>query len=209
MSATQTDTTLLRAQIEANLDELYPVGGVDDRIIHGLQAGAYHERINAEDFGVILRHVVHTIFAQKRVAGFDVGIVHNVAKMNVTIKDNEIDIAFVVHVHKPIIAFLNFAYVLMNDPQDEAHIALKKGSLKVENKTRRFDLKAKTALKAMQTTKLAQNELSDLSVVIENTWPLHLQTLGHDGELTAVRLHVEEDVLCVFLEGSIKDMTAD
>ncbi len=203
MSATQTDTTLLRAQIEANLDELYPVGGVDDRIIHGLQDGTYHERINAEDFGVILRHVVHTIFAQKRVAGFDVGIVHNVAKMNVIIEDDEIDIAFTVHVHKPIIAFLNFAYVLMNDPQEGGHIALKKGSLKVENKTRRFDLKAKTALKAMQTTKLAQNELSDLSVVIESTWPLHLQTVGYDGEITAVRLHVEDDLLCVFLEGSI------
>ncbi len=203
MSATQTDTTLLRAQIEANLDELYPVGGVDDRIIHGLQDGKYHERINADDFGVILRHVVHTIFAQKRVAGFDVGIVHNVAKMNVIIEDDEIDIAFTVHVHKPIIAFLNFAYVLMNDPQEGGHIALKKGSLKVENKTRRFDLKAKTALKAMQTTKLAQNELSDLSVVIESTWPLHLQTVGYDGEITAVRLHVEDDLLCVFLEGSI------
>jgi glyceraldehyde 3-phosphate dehydrogenase len=33
MSATQTDTTTLRTQIEANLEELYPVGGVDDRII--------------------------------------------------------------------------------------------------------------------------------------------------------------------------------
>ena len=89
MSATQTDTTLLRAQIETNLDELYPVGGVDDRIIHGLQVGKYHERINAEDFGIILRHIVHTIFAQKRVAGFDVGIIHNVAKMNVTIKNTK------------------------------------------------------------------------------------------------------------------------
>lgn len=203
MSATQPDIPLLRAQIEANLDERYPVGGVDDRIIRGLHKGEYHERINADDFGIVLRHIVHTIFSQKRVAGFDVGIIHNVAKMNVTIANNEIDIAFVVHVHKPIVAFLNFAYVLVNDPKKESHIALKKGTLKVENKTRRFDIKAKTALTAMQTTRLAQSELSDLSVVIETTWPLHLRTLGHDGELTAVRLHIENDVLCVFLQGSI------
>ena len=61
----------------------------------------------------------------------------------------------------------------------------------------------------MQTTRLARNELSDLSIVIENTWPLHLQTLGHDGELTAVHLRIEDDVLCVFLEGSIEGITAD
>ena len=205
MSATDSNTTTLRAQIEANLDELYPVGGVDDRIIRGLQVGEYHERINAEDFGVILRHVVHTIFTQKRVAGFDVGIVHNVAQMNVVIKNNAINIKFVVHVHKPIVAFLHFAYVLVNHPRQEGHIALRKGSLKVNDKTRRFDLKAKTALKAMQTTKLARNELSDLSAVIQNTWPLHLQSIGHDGELTAVRLHVEGDVLCVYLEGTIEN----
>lgn len=203
MSATQNETTILRAQIEANLDELYPIGGVDDRIIRGLQEGEYQERINADDFGVVLRHIVYTIFSQKRVAGFDVGIVHNVVKMDVTIENNEIDIAFVVHVHKPVVAFLNFAYVLINDPEDETRISLKKGTLKVENKTRRFDIKAKTALTAMQTTKLAQSELSDLSVVIETTWPLHLQTLGHDGELTAVNLHIEDDLLCVFLQGSI------
>lgn len=203
MSATQIDATTLRARIEANLDELYPVGGVDDRIIRGLRGGEYHERMNADDFGVILRHIVHTIFSQKRVAGFDVGIVHNVAKMNVTIANDEIDIAFVVHVHKPIIAFLNFSYVLVNDPENENRIALKEGTLQVENKTRRFDIKAKTALTAMQTTRLAQSELSDLSVVIETTWPLHMQTLGHDGRLTAVNLHIENDALCVFLQGSI------
>jgi len=209
MSAPHTDTTLLRAQIEANLNELYPIGGVDDRIIRGLQAGMYHERINADDFGIILRHIVHTIFAQKRVAGFDVGIVHNVAKMNVTIKNEEINIAFVVHVNKPIVAFLNFAYVLINDPEEENCLALKKGTLRVEDKTRRFDLKAKTALKAMQTTRLARSELSDLSMVIEKTWPLHLQTLGHDGELTAVRLQIEDDMLSVFLEGSIEGITTN
>ncbi len=204
MGATQSMTATLQAQIEATLDEQYPVGGIDDRIIRGLQMGKFYERVNAEDFSAILRHVVYTIFDQKRVVGLDVGIVHNVVQMDVTIKKKEIDIAFVVHVHKPIVAFLNFAYVLINHPEKDGHLGLKKGSLRVKDKTRRFDLKAKTALKAMQTTKIARQELSDLSDVIKKTWPRHLQTIGYDGELTAVRLHVEDDALCVSLEGSVE-----
>ncbi len=201
MSATQSTTATLQAQIEATLDEQYPVGGIDDRIISGLQTGEYHERVNAEDFSMILRHVVHTIFDQKRVVGLDVGIVHNVAKMKVSIKKGEIDIAFTVHVHKPIVAFLNFSYVLINHPQKDGQLGLKKGTLRVKDKTRRFDLKAKTALKAMQTTRIARQELSDLSDVIMKTWPRHLHTIGYDGGLTAVRLRVENDVLCIYLEG--------
>ncbi len=197
---------ILQAQIEETLDEQHPVGGIDDRIISGLRMGEFYECVNADDFNSILRHVVHTIFDQKRVVGLDVGIVHNVAQMDVSIKKGEIDIAFVVHVHKPIVAFLNFAYILINHPEKEGQLGLKKGSLRVKDKTRRFDLKAKTALKAMQTTKIARQELGNLSDVIKKTWPRHLQTIGYDGELTAVRLHVEGDVLRVSLKGSVEEI---
>ncbi len=194
----------LQAQIEATLDEQYPVGGIDHRIISGLGTGEYYECIDGDDFGVILRHVVHAIFDQKRVVGLDVGIIHNVAKMDATIKKGRIHISFVVHVHKPIIAFLNFSYVLINHPQNEGQLGLKKGSLRVEDKTRRFDLKAKTALKAMQTTRIARQELSNLSNVLKKTWPRHLQMIGYDGELTAVHLHIEDTELCISLAGQAK-----
>ena len=147
------------------------------------------------------------MFAQQTFAGVGVGILHNVVSLNVTFKDQEAFVEFVVHIHKPIIVFLEFKYTLINDEGSKLPcITLKKGSLQVIEKIRRFDIKAKAALTAMNVPRIAQNEMSDLTEVIKRTLPAQLNQKNVTGEINNIELTLNKDNLRVRLIGDFTMM---
>jgi len=159
-----------------------------------------------------LRNVVYTMFAQQKVAGVDVGLVHNVATMNVDIADGEADIDFIVHIHKPIVAFLEFQYTLINNETTDDSLSLKKGSLRINEKTRRFDLKAKAALTAMNVTRITQHEMNNMTEIIAKTLPPQLlERRQVVGELLTVQMTLNETTMNVLLVGDFvkADVAAD
>jgi hypothetical protein len=78
---------------------------------------------------------------------------------------------------------------------------VKKGTLEVIEKTRRFDLKAKAALAAINVDYLARQELSDLSGIILKTLPAQLKIHGVEGDISDIGLVLTETNLEVCLEG--------
>ena len=201
----------LRQQIKATTAKLYSTAPVETRIAAALrQAGRFHEDISAGELQLIMRNVVYVLFAQQRVVGLDVGLVHNVAEMNVAIDDSEARIDFIVHIHKPIVAFLEFAYTLENASNgEEGRLSLKEGTLRVNERTRRLDIKAKAALAALNVRRIAQQELGDPAAIIVKTLPPQLRRQGIGGELTHVRLALQDCYLNVLLEGEFAPLAAD
>jgi hypothetical protein len=165
--------------------------------------GEFSAKVNAEELGAILRNLVYTMFADHKVAGHNFGLVHNVPAMNVEINNHEAQVSFVVHIHKPIVAFLEFRYVLANDPAGRpGRIGLKKGTLKVEEKTRRLDLKAKAALAAIDVEGIARRELTDIPSIIVSTLPPQLARLGVVGTINTVELGFNSNYMDLRLEGT-------
>lgn len=193
----------LRAQIESSAADHYSARDIEERIAAALVAdGRFHNRINGADLAVILRNVVYYMFAHQKFAGVDVGIVHNIIQMDVTLADDEARVVFEVHIHSPIVAFLEFRYVLENDPdQFGSALRLQPGTLHIEQRTRRFDIKAKTALAAMNVQRIALQELSNTRDIIRKTLPPQLRKQHIDGALTHIELELMDDALCVLLEG--------
>lgn len=206
MAKTGSEDQDLRTQIESISAELYPTTPIEKKIANALaKHGEFHESISADELQVILRNIVFTMFAQQKIAGFDVGLVHNVAEMNVKIENDQAFVDCVVHIHKPIVAFIEFDYTLVNDTAaSQGQLCLKKRSLIINEKTRRFDIKAKAALKAINVEKVTRQELSDLSRIIVRTLPPQLRRHGVKGELNHVGLALEDDVLNVYLEGEFE-----
>jgi hypothetical protein len=112
-------------------------------------------------------------------------------------------VSFVVHIHRPIVAFLEFSYVLANDPAGHpGRIGVKKGTLRVEEKTRRLDLKAKAALAAIDVEGIARRELMDIPGIIVSTLPPQLARLGVIGTITKVELGFQDSHMDLCLEGT-------
>jgi hypothetical protein len=193
----------LRAQIEAATAEAFPVDEIEERIADGLrQHGRFSAAINADDLVIILRNLVYQVFAEQRVAGKDLGLVHNIPRMMVKIKDSRAEVAFIVHIHKPIIAFIKFKYALENDPHSNGQrLRLNHDSLEVEESTRRFDLKAKAALTAINVDHIARKEMNDFGAIICRTLPPQLEKRGIVGHLSTVHLRLVDDKLQILLEG--------
>lgn len=202
MRRSKTDEEQLRARIEAINARLFSTESIEARIAHALlNHGRFHADINSDELEVILRNVVYVMFAQQKVAGMGVGLLHNVPVMNVSINEESADIEFVVHIHKPIIVFLEFKYTLINHPDNPTELTVEDGSLRIEEKTRRFDIKAKTALAALNVSRIAEKELSHAAGVIAKTLPDQLREQGITGTFSDIGLRFGEGALNVFLQG--------
>lgn len=193
----------LRSQIEHAAAQFYSTDDIEGRIAHSLlQSGEFDDDITAKELEIILRNIVYVMFAKQKLAGRDLGLLHNVPIMNVKIDGGQAFVDFVVHVHKPVIVFIEFKYIMINneDPEEQ-RLCIKEGSLDVKEKTRRFDVKAKAALTAMNIQRIARSELSDLTAVIRHTLPEQLQKKEVQGELSYIALHLNDKSLRVHLQG--------
>ncbi len=202
------DQQQLRLQIETTTGQLFSTDDIESRIAKALvQHGEFHEDITAAELEVIMHNIVYVMFAQQTVAGVGVGILHNVVSLDIAFRDHQAFVEFVVHIHKPIVVFLEFKYTLINDENSKLPcITLKKGSLQVKEKTRRFDIKAKAALTAMNVPRIAQKEMSDLTEVIKRTLPAQLNQKNVTGEINNIELTLNRDSLRVRLEGEFATM---
>lgn len=194
----------VRQQIELTTARYYSTLPVEQRIAAALtQYGEFDEILTVEEFELVLRGIIYWSFAQQTFAGVNVGMVHNVVTMDIEIENFEAHIRCVVHIHKPIIAFIEFDYTLENDPDSVCErIRLKADTLNIETKTRKLDVKAKTALAAMNVRKITMQQMSDLTEVIASTLPPQLQAQGVDGRLEDVEIKLYEDGLRVRLCGT-------
>ena len=176
---------------------------IEQRIAASLRDfGRFHEPIKAEELATILESVVSTLFSEQTVAGVNVGITHSITNMAVYIRNAEADVCFIVRIHKPIVATIQLSYSLINDPVSISNkLVVKKGTLTIEEKTRRFDLKAKAALAAINVDNLVRQELSDLSGIIFRTLPPQLRNHGVEGILSHIELLLTNTNLEVCLEG--------
>ncbi len=198
----------LQTQIEDATAQVYPTSDIEGRIARALLTrGEFYEDISPADLEVVLRNIVYVVFARQKAAGREIDMLHNVPIMHVEIDKGQAHIDFVVHIHKPIVVFIEFKYTLVNhDEEDNKCLCLQEGSLRVTEKTRRFDVKAKAALTAMNVPKIARQEMSDMSQVICTTLPGQLQKKGIIGELGTVKLSLNEHSLCVYLSGDFEPL---
>ncbi|HUS93774.1 MAG TPA: hypothetical protein VMZ24_01200 [Patescibacteria group bacterium] len=206
MARTQPTDENLRAQIEAASASHYPVTPIEDRIATSLvDSGSFHGFLNAKELALILRNLVYVIFSQQQIGGRGVKLIHNVPNMKIAIKNQQADVSFLVHIHKPIIAFISFSYSLLNDPVSAGrNLRMKHGSLKITQDTRRFDLKAKAALAAVDIDGLARRELADPAAIIVSTLPHQLQKRAVRGEVKSIELCLHEHYLEVGLKGKFE-----
>jgi hypothetical protein len=183
---------------------------IEQRIAESLRDfGRFREPIKAEELACILEGVVSTLFSEQKIAGLSVGIAHTVSGMQVYIGNDEADVCFLVRIHKPIVAAIKFSYVLINDPVSiHNKLVVKKGSLEIEERTRRFDLKAKAALTAINVEHIARQELSDLSGIILKTLPPQLRKHGVEGTISDIGLMLMDSSLEVCLEGEFMPIMA-
>lgn len=201
----------LRAQIEAVAAQQFPSDQIEQKIACALAAnGRFESRLNSEELGAILRRLVYTVFSKHTLAGQGINLVHNVATMRVIINESEAKIGFIVHIHKPITAFLKFKYCLVNDPVSVGHkLRLKRNSLVVKEHTRRFDIKAKVALTAINVENLARKELTDPVRIIKATLPSRLESHGLSGRFTSIDMTLHDHHLDLCLEGIFKQIAGD
>jgi hypothetical protein len=201
----------LRAQIEAVAEQQYPSDQIERQIASALvNSGRFESSLNADELSAVLRRLVYTVFSKHTLAGQGINLVHNVATMRVRINKSEAQVGFIVHLHKPIVAFLKFKYCLVNDPASvERQLRLKRNSLVVKEHTRRFDLKAKAALAAINVENLARRELADPSRIIQATLPGRLELYGLSGQFSCIDLALRDHYLDLRLEGSFKQTSGD
>ncbi len=206
MPRTKPTDEQLRSQIKAASAEKYSTEQIEDIIADSLLTdGQFLGRLDARELALIMRNVVYNVFDQHKIAGRGLGLIHNVPSMKVGIKEQQAKICFVVHIHKPIVAFLEFKYRLINDSVSVAPaVRLKTGSLSITEHTRRFDLKAKTALAAINIEELARKELADPMSVICSTLPPQLKKRGATGVITCADLTLTDRHLEVCLKGKFK-----
>ncbi len=172
-----------------------PVAPFEEKIAHTLkEKGEFQGCLNADQLSIIMRKVLFTLVAEQKVAGFDVPIAHNVSAMQVNIAQREAVVFAEVHVHSPIIAFIQFRYTLENDrryPGKKLH--LKRDDVEVKEVTRPFDLGARAALAILGVRQIALRELSNPNAVIQRTLPSQLARLGFKRELAEVELELKDD----------------
>ena len=196
----------LRSQKEAAAAEESSTETIYQQIATALcREGQFHGAINAGEFAIILRSVAYTLFSRHRFAGVDFQPKYNVPTMKVGIKNGEATVKYLVHMKKPVIAFLKFRYALINDVVSaDKKIRLKRGSFMYEERTRRLDLKAKAALAAVNIKNLVLRELQDISRIILKTLPRQLENQAVTGKLKRIELVLDGDKLNVYLEGAFE-----
>ncbi|MGB3716655.1 MAG: hypothetical protein WA996_19720 [Candidatus Promineifilaceae bacterium] len=196
----------LRAQIEAAACQEYSFEAAELKIAASLlEQGKFTGHLDERELTSIIRNVVYNRFANQRIGGRDIELMHNIPAIDVTISGENVNVSFLVHIHKPIVAFLRFRYVLMNDPFSEPkRIQLKRGSLSIRKDTRRFDLKARAALAAIDVESIARNELTDLAVILRSTLSDQMNGYGISGEISEIRLGIGDNCLEVYLEGDCR-----
>ena len=155
------------------LPQFVPQKNIEKRIAASLRDfGRFQESIEAADLAVIIKGVVSALFAEQKIGGVVVPVTSTISAMDVHIENSEAQVCFLVRIHKPIVAAIKFSYSLINDPVSIRNkLVVKKGTLIIEEKTRRLDLKAKAALTAINVDHLARQELSDLGRIILKTLP--------------------------------------
>lgn len=203
MPRTRPTDEQLRGQIEAAKAEHYSTTQIEDKITQALlMHGYFKDKIDADELATIMRNVVYTIFAEHKVGGREVDLLHNVPTMKVHINNGQAAVDFIVHIHKPIVAFIKFQYTLVNDPVSvNPNLRVKRGSLTISEHTRRFDIKAKATLAAINVKNLALKELADPAAVIIATLPSQLERLGARGNLKTIELTLKDHQLEICLEG--------
>ena len=196
----------LRSQIEAAGAEGYSTESIDQRIAAALcRDSVFHGALSEADLAVILRGVIYVLFSNHQFMGLDIRPVHNVPKMKVSISNSEAAIKYLVHIHKPITAFLSFSYTLINDAVSvDQKISLKRGSLRYAERTRRLDIRSKAGLAAVNIKEMARRELQDISQVIINTLPGQLEKQAVTGKLERIDLSFDRDRLNIRLEGAFE-----
>ena len=207
---TEQDQTL-RSQIERTTAQIYSTEDIEGRIAQALlESGEFDDDVSSDELEVVLRNIVYVMFARQTLAGRELGLLHNVPIMNVEIADGEANVDFVVHIHKPVVVFIEFNYTMINDDDsDEKRLSIKEDSLVVKEKTRRFDVKAKAAMTAMNVPRIARNEMSDLTAVIYQTLPAQLEKKGVRGELDHIDLTLNDKSLHIHLRGDFKPLPPD
>lgn len=196
----------LRFQIEAAATREYPLDEIELSIAAGLiETGRHEGHLADEDLATVIRNIVYVRFTQQRIGGRKIRLIHNIPAIEVRIDDGELRVYFLVHIHNPIVAFLRFRYSLVNDTMsDHKKLRLKKGSLVIKKDTRRFDLKAKAALAAIDIESLALRELTDLAAIIKETLYTQMNQRGIDGQMKEVQLEIAEECLTLTLEGDFQ-----
>ncbi len=191
----------LRRQIDEHI--ALPVAPIEREIAAALvNCGEYRGRLTSDQLSVIMRKVLYTLIAEQRVAGMEVPIVHNVTQMAVDIVDGEAQVFCEVHIHRPIVAFIQFRYTLINDQRGGSKkLRLKDGLLDLKEITRPLDLGARAALAIMGVKHIALAELSDPNAVIQRTLPAQLGQLGFNGVLTRVELELTDSAMQVYVAG--------
>ncbi|MBI5668865.1 MAG: hypothetical protein HZC41_12735 [Chloroflexi bacterium] len=192
----------LRQQIAQTITE--PVAPFEHKIAESLQKrGEFQGNLTSEQLSIILRKVLFTMVGEQKVAGFDVPIVHNVSAMKVDIRQCEAKVFAEIHVHSPIIAFIQFRYVLENDRRSGGKkLRLKDNCMDVKEVTRPLDLAAKAALAIMGVKQIALRELADPNAVIQRTLPPQLGRIGFQGRLAQVDLELLNDnTMWVYVAG--------
>lgn len=193
----------LRSQIEAARAKHFSTTQIESIIAQALLMHGYFKgKIDADELATIMRNVVYAVFAEYKVGRRDVDLLHNVPTVKVHINNSQAAIGFIVHIHKPIVAFIKFDYILVNDPVSiYPNLRVKRGSLTISEHTRRFDIKAKATLAAINVKNLAFKELADPAAVIINTLPTQLERFGTQGNLKIVELTLKDHHLEVCLKG--------
>ena len=179
-----------------------PVAPIEQQIAESLtESGVFEAELSAEELAVIMRKLLYMLVAEQKVAGVEVPIVHNVSKMEIDIANSEAEIACEVHIHSPLVGFIEFSYTLENadEDEDEGRLQLKDNALAVKEVTRPMDMAAKLALRIMNVRAIALRELSDLGALIRRTLPEQLQEHGFEGQIDEVLMTLQDDVLVVRL----------
>jgi hypothetical protein len=179
-----------------------PVAPIEQQIAESLtESGVFEAELSAEELAVIMRKLLYMLVAEQKVAGVEVPIVHNVSKMEIDIANSEAEIACEVHIHSPLVGFIQFSYTLENadEDEDEGRLQLKDNALAVKEVTRPMDMAAKLALRIMNVRAIALRELSDLGALIRRTLPEQLQEHGFEGQIDEVLMILQDDVLVVRL----------
>ncbi len=193
----------LRAQIEATADKDFSTETIELRIAASLvETGRFCGQLNEDELARVIRNVVYSRFSQQKIGGRNLGLVHNVPVTKVELINSEARVNFLVHIHSPIVAFLRFRYVLINDPLSTfKRLRMKKGTLSIKKDTRRFDLKAKAALSVFDVEGIALKELTDLADIIKVTLCDQMNGHGINGNLSEIQLEIEERFVGVSMEG--------
>ncbi len=162
---------------------------VEQHIADTLRAcGAFEGDLTSRDLEPILKNVVFTLVDEQRFAGIDVPITHNVSQMQVEIVAQQANVFCEVHVHAPIVAFLQFTYTLENHPKVSGKLRLKGGDVVVKENTRSLDFAAKAALRILNVRAIARRELSEPNEIIRRTLPVQLERAGIKAKLDRIEL---------------------